>query len=218
MDFLSGDGSSPRSRQASCEVHARFLGEKSPINQRLVSELRGAIRRGQKLPGLNEPARVPAKTVLRFKGPPETSRYMKVTGPSGPGAAAAPRGSSSPAASGFSLDGLTGASENTPAARTGGVSSIGSMDALIALQEVGGPLERRRKAVRRAGTILDVLDDLKLGLLDGGVEPGTLDRLVGAVRLERGEADDPRLRELLDEIETRAVVELAKLEMARATN
>jgi hypothetical protein len=38
------------------------------------------------------------------------------------------------------------------------------------------------------------------------------------VRLERGEADDPHLRVLLDEIETRAVVELAKLEMARAAN
>jgi hypothetical protein len=36
-----------------------------------------------------------------------------------------------------------------------------------------------------------------------------------AVRLERGGADDPRLQGLLDEIEVRAAVELAKLEMAR---
>ena len=140
---------------------------------------------------------------------------MKVNGPAAPGSAAAPRGSASAPASGFSLDGFGGAAEAAPATRAGPASSVGSLDALIALQEVGGPLERRRKAVRRAGLILDVLDDLKISLLDGGVPPGTLDRLLHAVRLEKGEADDPRLRELLDEIETRAVVELAKLDMAR---
>ena len=143
---------------------------------------------------------------------------MKVNGPSGAGSTAAPRGGGSSTASGFSLDGVGGASDMAPAARTGGVASLGGLDALIALQEVGGPLERRRKAVRRAGTILDVLDEVKLGLLDGGIPPSALDRLVQAVRLERGEADEPRLRELLDEIETRAAVELAKLEVAGAAN
>jgi hypothetical protein len=140
---------------------------------------------------------------------------MKVNGPAAPGSAAAPRGSGATPASGFSLDRLGGASEAAPAAPASQVASVGSLDALIALQEVGGPLERRRKAVRRASLILDVLDDLKISLLDGGVPPGTLDRLLHTVRLERGEADDPRLRELLNEIETRAVVELAKLDMAR---
>ena len=143
---------------------------------------------------------------------------MKVSSPNSVGSAAAPRGAGAPTASGFSLDGLDGALDAAPAARAGAVASLGSLDALIALQEVGGPLERRRKAVRRAGQILDVLDEVKLDLLDGGVQPAALDRLVQAVRLEKGEADEPRLRELLDEIETRAVVELAKLEMARKAN
>jgi hypothetical protein len=140
---------------------------------------------------------------------------MKVNGPSGPGPAAASRGPASQSGSGFSLGDLGGASDAAPMARAGGVSPLGSLDALIALQEVGGPLERRRKAVRRAGQILDVLDEIKLDLLDGGIPPATLDRLLQAVRLEKGEADEPNLRDLLNEIETRAVVELAKLEMAR---
>jgi len=93
---------------------------------------------------------------------------------------------------------------------------VGSIDVLLALQEVGGPLERRRKAVRRAGVILDVLDEVKLALLDGGVPPAALQRLITAVRLERGGADDARLQGLLDEIETRAAVELAKIEMSSA--
>ena len=143
---------------------------------------------------------------------------MKVSGPNSAGPTAAPRNAGATTGSGFSLDGVGGGSETAPVARSNTVAGVASLDALIALQEVGGPLERRRKAVRRAGAILDVLDEVKLGRLDGGVPPAALDRLVQAVRLERGEGDEPRLRELLDEIETRAVVELAKLEMARVAN
>lgn len=143
---------------------------------------------------------------------------MKVSGPNSTGPTGASRGAGTPSASGFSLDGVGGASKSAPTAGAGAVAGVSSLDALITLQEVGSPLERRRKAVRRAGAILDVLDELKLSLLDGGVSPAALDRLVHAVRLERGEGDEPRLRDLLGEIETRAAVELAKLEMARPPN
>jgi len=85
---------------------------------------------------------------------------------------------------------------------------------LLALQDVGGPLERRRRAVSRAGRILDVLDDIKRGLLDGELGVADMERLRRAVRDERAGTDDPRLEGLLDEIETRAAVEIAKLEQA----
>ena len=85
---------------------------------------------------------------------------------------------------------------------------------MLALQDVGGPLERKRRAVRRAGRILDVLDELKLALLDGELSLGQLERLSRAIRDERGLTDDPKLEELLDEIELRAAVEMAKLEQA----
>jgi hypothetical protein len=61
-----------------------------------------------------------------------------------------------------------------------------------------------------------VLDDLKLGVLEGGIQPHTLGRLIEAVRQERMRTGDPRLEEVLDEIETRAAVELAKLERRAA--
>jgi hypothetical protein len=142
--------------------------------------------------------------------------FMKVNGPNSLGAAGAPRGASQGAAGGFSLPDAGGVADATPASRMAATVGVGSIDVLLALQEVGGPLERRRKAVRRAGAILDVLDEVKLSLLDGGIPPGALERLMTAVRLERGEADEPRLRGLLDEIETRAAVELAKIEMSCA--
>jgi hypothetical protein len=141
---------------------------------------------------------------------------MKVNGPNGVGSAQAPRAGGRSAAGGFSVASSTESGEAAPAARLGGPSGVGSIDALLALQEVGGPLERRRKAVRRAGQILDVLDDVKLALLDGGVAPAALDRLMIAVRQERAQTDDARLEAVLNEIETRAAVELAKLEVSRS--
>lgn len=88
------------------------------------------------------------------------------------------------------------------------------VEALLALQDVGGPLERKRRAVRRAGRILDTLDDLKIGLLEGEISGFDLDRLRRAVRDERDNTDDPALEAVLDEIELRAAVEVAKLEQA----
>ena len=141
---------------------------------------------------------------------------MKVNGPSSLGSTAAPRAGARVSADGFAVAGeAAAASEATHAAPTYAMSGVGSLDALLALQEVAGPLERRRKAVRRAGRILDVLDDIKVALLDGALSPNALDQLVAAVRQEKDGVDDPQLEGLLNEIEARAAVEIAKLEVAR---
>ncbi len=142
---------------------------------------------------------------------------MKVNGSSSLGSTAAPRAGARPAAGGFAVPSAAGgAAEVSHAAPAIALSGVSSLDALLALQEVSGPLERRRKAVRRAGRILDVLDDIKIALLDGDLTPTALDRLVLAVRQERAGVDDERLEGVLNEIETRAAVEIAKLEVARA--
>lgn len=142
---------------------------------------------------------------------------MKVSGASGVGSVGNAKGVSRPSGGqgGFSLPTVGGAGAASDVARGMGVSGIGSVDALIALQDVGGPLERRRRAVSRAGRILDVLDEVKLALIDGEVSGKDLDRLLRAVREERMATEDGPLEGLLNEIETRAAVELAKLEQAR---
>jgi hypothetical protein len=89
------------------------------------------------------------------------------------------------------------------------------MDALLALQEVDTPLERRRRAVRRGGRLLDALDQVKLALLGDESAGPALQRLATAVREQRVGSFDPGLDGVLDEIETRAAVELAKAEMSR---
>jgi len=140
---------------------------------------------------------------------------MKVTGSNGIGAPASPGGGKRQATEGFSIGGAASTSPAGGAAAASGVAGVASLDALLALQGVESATERRRRAVRRAGRILDVLDEVKLALLGPGVGLGQLNRLSAAVREERSLSDDPRLDTVLGEIETRAAVELAKLEMAR---
>jgi hypothetical protein len=141
---------------------------------------------------------------------------MKITGSTSAGPIGA-RSGAQPVAGGFapiSADEAHGAAASSPA---GGLTGVASLDALLALQEAGGPLERRRRAVSRAGRMLDMLDEIKLALLDDTVPAQTaLQRLQSAVRESRQATDDIRLEGVLDEIETRAAVELAKQEVALA--
>jgi len=97
-------------------------------------------------------------------------------------------------------------------AAASGVAGVGGVEALLALQQVESPTERRRRSVNRAGRLLDKLDELKIALLGGELSQGQLEGLARAIREQRAETDDPKLEAVLDEIETRAAVELAKLE------
>ena len=142
---------------------------------------------------------------------------MKITGTGGPAASnAARRTTGAPAAEGFKLNSAAGGGPAAAVARPAGVAGVNSIGALLALQDVEGPLERRRRSVNRAGRILDRLDALKIGMLEGGVSRGNLGGLMEAVRDQRAATDDPGLEGVLDEIELRAAVELAKFERAQA--
>lgn len=139
---------------------------------------------------------------------------MKVTGPSAP---SAPRGSRPPRASGgFSVPAPAGAGPAGPATSAGGVSNVSGVSSLMALQGVEDATERRRRAIRRGGGILDRLEELKLALLDGDVGETTLERLSRTLREERTLDGDPGLDSLLDQIDLRAAVELAKAEVRRS--
>ena len=91
-----------------------------------------------------------------------------------------------------------------------GASAVQSVDALLALQGLGDFSEARKKATERAFTLLDVLDDLKLALLEGGIPRQKLTALMDILRSRRDQTHDPKLEAALDEVEVRAAVELAK--------
>ena len=92
--------------------------------------------------------------------------------------------------------------------------SIGGIDMLLALQSVEDATERRKRAVKRGNTALDVLDELKLGVLKGELTPGTLDRLRAAAAGLKESSGDPKVDSVLAEIELRVEVELAKASTA----
>ena len=81
----------------------------------------------------------------------------------------------------------------------------------MALQGVGeDPAERRRRSVQRGRGALDVLDELKIGLLAGNLGPATVSRLRDAAANLKSTSGDPGLDAVLSEIELRVEVELAK--------
>jgi hypothetical protein len=96
-------------------------------------------------------------------------------------------------------------------ARTGEAARVNSLDALLALQEVPDATARRSAGVKRGAELLDRLDEIRIALLTGTMPTERLGQIVRLVRSRREAFDDPKLTAVLDEIELRAAVELAKL-------
>jgi hypothetical protein len=85
------------------------------------------------------------------------------------------------------------------------------MDALLALQgEEDVVVGRRRRQIKRSNDILDALDDLKVSVLSGEIDDEALLRLQANIAASREDIEDDKLQGVLNEIETRAFVELAK--------
>lgn len=92
-----------------------------------------------------------------------------------------------------------------------GTAYVSGIESLFALQEVGdAPSDRR--ALSTADDVLDRLEEVRRGLLLGRIGPAKLASLSQLSRQMADQASDPRLKQILEEIELRAQVELAKLE------
>lgn len=104
---------------------------------------------------------------------------------------------------------------NAASAATGspGPSAVAGVGAIVSVQEVPDAGEgRSRGLLRRYGTdLLDRLEDIRHGILAGAVSKDKLQTLAQKMRQKRTESADPKLNEIIDEIELRAEVEIAKL-------
>jgi hypothetical protein len=96
----------------------------------------------------------------------------------------------------------TGATPGTP---------LATLDAVLIAQEIADPTEQRQRGIRHGHSLLAELRELQLGLVEGWVSEGTLRRLAGLLEGLRPAIEDPNLRGLLDDLELRAAVELAKI-------
>ncbi len=132
---------------------------------------------------------------------------MRINAPSGTALASAPAAARRSAGGTFTLS-----EANAPQAQSAAVAlrTLGGIDALIALQGIEDPVERRRRAVKHGRRALDALDELKLGLLSGTLEQGALLRLKAVAADLKDGSGDEKLDQVLSEIDLRVAVELAK--------
>lgn len=105
---------------------------------------------------------------------------------------------------------LSESSEAQESRSVGGARAAAGIDSLLAVQEMGDALDSQSRARQRGNEILDRLDELRHGLLMGSLTRNQIENLARLVRLQRETISDPRLAEILDQIELRAEVELAK--------
>jgi hypothetical protein len=131
---------------------------------------------------------------------------MRIYGPNGTALATAAPARRSASGSFAVTDQTEAPSSNAaPALRM-----VGGIDALMALQGVEDQAERRRRSVKSGRTALDLLDELKVGLLGGQPEQSTLMRLKATAAELTAACGDPGLDGVLAEINLRVEVELAK--------
>jgi hypothetical protein len=153
----------------------------------VLSERQAAVGRDRPLPSLDTP--------------------MRIYGPNGTTFGAPSSGAKKTSSTGFSLPDATPTSETRPTAAPRAANSI---DALLAMQSVEDPMERRKRSVKRGRGALDVLDELKIGLLTGSINPAMVARLRSAAANLKESSGEPGLDAVLSEIELRVEVELAK--------
>ena len=102
---------------------------------------------------------------------------------------------------------------SAPAAPT---RTIARVDALLSVQAAESPTERaaRRKMRERGESILKELDRLRHSILTGNMTLGQVIDIADVVASHRENVQDPKLTAILDEIDMRAQIEIAKARKA----
>lgn len=113
---------------------------------------------------------------------------------------------------------VTGAAQETAGAAA--TQSIAKVDALLAVQGAESSTERsaRRRMRDRGDKVLRQLDHLRLAVLTGNLTIGQVIDIADVVASHREKITDPELTSVLDEIDLRAQIEIAKMRKAMESN
>lgn len=117
----------------------------------------------------------------------------------------------------FMSSGLSSASGAAPTSTT---RSIASLDSLLSVQSVEDPTARaaKKRMKTRGMDILQELDKIRLAMLSGNLTVGHMIDVADVVASHREKVTDPKLTAIMDEIDLRAQVELAKMRVAMEKN
>ncbi len=140
---------------------------------------------------------------------------MKITGPDGPKSVGGTKKSEKSKGS-SSFGDMLGVDETSETAHAMGAGAIARIDVLLAAQAAEDPTERaaRGRMKKRGDQILRTLDRLRIGILTGTLTVGNLVDVADVVATHRERINDPELAGILDEIDLRAQIEIAKMRMA----
>lgn len=148
--------------------------------------------------------------MMRDAGVSQWDRHVEIKGPGRIETSAIKRKTSASAAgSGFSVSDAPADSHGQIVA---GPGPIAALDSILMLQGMDDTTQGKSKAMAHGEQLLDLLDSVRDGLLAGGIPRATLNKLAAAVTRRHEAFADPKLQDVLDQIELRAHVELAKLE------
>jgi hypothetical protein len=89
------------------------------------------------------------------------------------------------------------------------------LQSLLLLQAAPATVRRPHQRASRGRRLLDGLDDLRLALLQGEIPVALLQHLRNGLEATDEPGDEPQLDDILEQIELRVMVELAKLEHAQ---
>lgn len=103
---------------------------------------------------------------------------------------------------------------------TGATQSIAQLDALLAVQAAEDPAQggKKQRAKQRAHDVLDKLEKVRLRMLCGDLTVGHMIDVADVVASHREKIDDPVLVAIMDEIDLRAQVEIAKMRVSLEGN
>jgi len=150
-------------------------------------------------------------TMMGDAGVSQWDRYVEIKGPGRIETSAVKRKTSAnAAASGFSVSDTP---PDSHAQIVAGPGPIAALDSILMLQGLDDSTQGKSKGVAHAEQLLDLLDSVRDGLLAGEIPRTTLNKLAAAVTRRHEAFADPKLQDVLDQIELRAHVELAKLEV-----
>ena len=142
---------------------------------------------------------------------------MKVEGPKGPDKTQGTKKSGGvSSADALMFRGLMAAEDTPETAQTAQTQNIARLDVLLAVQGTDDPATRASKGrmLARSSALIDTLDDIRTGMLTGTLTVGHLIDVADVVASHREKIHDPELTGLMDEIDLRAQVEIAKMRIA----
>lgn len=136
---------------------------------------------------------------------------MRVFGPGNVNSTQKSKGGKSASKTGAKFSIPSEASTVSTSSNVSSASPISSIDAIVALQGVEDAVSGNKKAVTLGNDLIERLEEIRHGLLIGSIPVERLQQLQVTLSKMDVKTEDPRLSEIIGEIELRAAVELAKL-------